>query len=90
MNFTRSLLLGVFAASELGRSIRINQEMDGTCGAASAFYEQCNIDIRAKTEEKGIGAENEAMVYDIFYEYDTFGAADWEELKADLEAELMW
>ena len=62
MNFTRSLLLGVFAAAELGRSIRIKQEPNGECGAASDFYEQCLVTIRAGTAATGLAEENEMLV----------------------------
>ena len=90
MNFTRSLLLGVFAAAELGRSVMIRQAVDGSCAAASAFYEQCLLDIRAGTLATGIAADNEARVLDIFTNYSTFGATDADRLKRDLEAELMY
>ena len=89
MNFTRSLLLGVFAASELGRAIRIKQETSGDCGAASDFYEQCELTIRAGTLETGLSAANESLV-EYYFSLDNMGAADWHAMKADLEAELMY
>ena len=89
MNFTRSLLLGVFAASELGQSIRLRLSQDD-CGAASLHYENCNIDIRAGMDATGLGKENEERVEYIFNHEFTQDSADWHELKSHLEAEFMY
>jgi len=63
MNYTKSLVLAVFAASEVAKGIRLDaREMESGCLTLTTFYNTCHDDIKDATELTGISHDNDLTV----------------------------